>query len=90
MAVPSHGALLEMLQRVLEREFEIPAGKAAPEADLVEDLDLDSVDAVSLVVLLEEETGLELRDDDVKSMRTVASIVEIVRARMVEQAGAGS
>ena len=90
MAVPSPEALLETLRRVLEREFEIPAGDATPEAHLVEDLDLDSVDAVSLIVLLEEETGLALRDDDLKSMRTVASIVQIVHARLIERAGAGS
>jgi acyl carrier protein len=81
-------ALLAALRRVLEQDFAIPAEDVTPAARLREDLDLDSVDAVSLAARLEEETGLALSEQDLKAMRTVASVVEILGARLAARDGA--
>jgi acyl carrier protein len=43
------------------------------------------VDAVTLATRLEEETGLSLEGDDIRAMSTVASVVEIVSARLRER-----
>lgn len=83
---PSPESLFESLRRILQQEFEIPAEAVTPDAHLVDDLELDSVDAVSLAARLEEDTGLALAEDDVKAMRTVASVVDIVHARLRERA----
>ena len=48
------------------------------EARLSEDLDLDSIDAVDLVVKLQEMTGQRIKPDDFKSVRTVQDVVERV------------
>lgn len=82
MTAPSPDALLGMLRRLFEQEFEIPADAITPEAHLVDDLDLDSVDAVSLAALLEEKTGLALEEDEIGAMNTVASVIEIVHRRL--------
>jgi acyl carrier protein len=81
-APASDDDLLGLLRRLFALEFEIPAEEVVPEAHLVDDLDLDSVDAVSLAARLEEETGVVLEEEDLKAMRTVASIVETVRRRI--------
>ena len=44
-----------------------------PEARLVEDLKLDSIDMAELLVLTEEAFGLKISDDDVKKMSTIAA-----------------
>jgi acyl carrier protein len=81
-------ALLAALRRVLEQEFAIPAEDVTPDARLREDLDLDSVDAVSLAARLEEDTGLALSEQELKAMRTVASVVEVLRARLAARESA--
>lgn len=87
MESPSPQFLLETLRRVFESEFQIAPEAVEPRAHLVDDLDLDSVDAVALAARLEEETGLALEGDDIRAMTTVASVLEIVSTRLRERAG---
>ena len=48
---------LGMLREILSEEFEIDAADVVPTANLYEDLDIDSIDAVDLIVRLKEITG---------------------------------
>jgi acyl carrier protein len=82
VSATSPDEVLALLRRIFAREFELPADQVVPGAHLVDDLDLDSVDAVSLAARLEEETGATLEEEDLKAMDTVASVVEIVRRRL--------
>jgi acyl carrier protein len=66
------------LRGYLEEMFEVPAEKIKPEAKLYEDLDLDSIDAVDLVVKLQELTGRKLKVDEFKTVRTVGDLVDRV------------
>lgn len=47
----------------------------------LKDLDVDSLDLVELAQIVEEEFGIELRGDDVKHVRTVGDVVELVVAK---------
>lgn len=49
---------------------------------LVDDLDLDSIDAVDLAVRVEEKTGLSLSEADLKSFRTIQDIVDLIDERL--------
>ena len=75
------GEALALVRRVLGAEFELEAGDIAADAHLVDDLDLDSVDAVALSVRLEEEADFALTEEDLKGLRTVADVVRVVCAR---------
>ena len=71
----------EILARVLDvlcSEFDLAAGAALPSARLREDLDLDSIDAVALAARLEQETGLLLKEERLKQIRTVQDIADVV------------
>ena len=48
------------IRRILADEFEVDAAKLKPETNLFTELDLDSIDAVDLVVRLQQETGKNL------------------------------
>ena len=63
------------LQNILEESFEIEKSDITPEASLYEDLDLDSIDAVDLVVKLREITGKKIEPSVFKEVRTVQDIV---------------
>lgn len=67
-----------MLKSILVDEFEIDAEKITPEATLYEDLDLDSIDAVDLVVKLREITGKKIDPEAFKAVRTVDDIIDEV------------
>lgn len=70
--------ILTTLSGYLQEMFEVPADKITPDARLFEDLDLDSIDAVDLVVRLQDLTGRKIKPDQFKTVRTVADVVERV------------
>ena len=74
--------VLELVRRVLAAEFELDAAAIGEATHLVDDLDLDSVDAVALAVRLEEETDLALEEEALKAMRTVGDVVGVVHGRL--------
>lgn len=46
-----------------------------------EDLDVDSLDLVEISQIVEDEFGVELEGDDVKDLRTVGQVVDLVVSR---------
>ena len=63
------------LKNVLVNEFELPESDITLEANLYEELDLDSIDAVDLMVKLRELTGLQIEPDAIKQVRTVHDVL---------------
>jgi len=70
--------ILAMLTNLLIEEFEIPAQEITLEAELYSELDLDSIDAVDLVVRLRELTGKKIAPESFKQVRTVGDIVDAI------------
>lgn len=68
--------ILATLSSHLQDMFEIPADKISLEAKLFEDLDLDSIDAVDLVVKLQEVTGKKFKPEQFKTVRSVGDVVD--------------
>jgi acyl carrier protein len=55
-------------------------GEVSREATF-DDLDVDSLDLVELAQIVEDEFGVELQGEDVKDLRTVGEVVDLVVAR---------
>ena len=70
--------IYNVLQGILVDEFEIDADDISLDAHLYQDLDLDSIDAVDLVVKLREITGKKIEPDAFKQVRTVQDVVNEV------------
>ena len=70
------------LSQYLTDMFEVPEHKIRPEARLYEDLDLDSIDAVDLIVKLQDLTGRKVPPAEFKTVRTVSDVVEKVHAML--------
>ena len=58
--------------------FEIPLDDITPESNFYTDLDLDSIDAVDLIVKLQEITNKQIDPNDFKEIRTVQDVVDHV------------
>lgn len=70
--------VFEHLRTVLVELFEIDANKITMEANLYQDLDIDSIDAVDLVLKLKEYTGQKIQPQQFKHVRTVGDVVDAV------------
>lgn len=65
---------------LLVKLFEISPEKITPQARLYEDLELDSIDAVDMVVHLQKRTGRKIQPEMFKAVRTVQDVVDAVQA----------
>ena len=72
---------------VLHETFEIPLEKITLAAKLFEDLDLDSIDALDLIVKLQNYTNRQITPEVFKLVRTVGDIVSAVYDIVVAGAG---
>lgn len=74
----SEAEIFEKIVSIFEELFEISPETITLESNLYEELDIDSIDAVDLVIELRKMTGKKIQPDDFKSVRTVQDIVEQV------------
>jgi len=66
------------LQDALVELFELDAERITPEANLYQDLEIDSIDAVDLIDHIKRQTGKKLAAEEFKAVRTVGDVVEAV------------
>ena len=66
------------LVEILVDDFEIAQDLIKPEANLFEDLELDSIDAVDLAVKLQFFTNKKISPENFKEIRTVDDVVKAI------------
>lgn len=74
--------IFEHLKKVLVELFEIEAGKIVLEANLYQDLAIDSIDAIDLILKLKEITGKKIQPEEFRDVRTVGDVVSAVQRLM--------
>ena len=70
--------LFDEIVRVMGELFEIDPSTVTRESRLVEDLDLDSIDAVDMIVHLQNMIGRRIKPEAFKSVRTVGDVIDII------------
>ena len=74
--------ILEGLTELVTEETGLPAADIAPEKSFVEDLGIDSLSMMTIVVNAQDQFDVEIPDDDVAALKTVADAVDyIVKAQ---------
>lgn len=82
---PSEQRIYEILSGILVNDFEIPAEKIALDARLYEDFDIDSIDAVDMIVQLKPHLGnRRVTPQDFKTVRTLGDVVTVI-ARVLDR-----
>jgi acyl carrier protein len=66
------------LKRILIELFETDESAINLNASLYEELDLDSIDAIDLVVKLQQITGKKVKPEDFKNARTIQDVVDSI------------
>lgn len=75
-AVLSRDELYARVVEILHSAFEIEPARIAPETRLFDDLDIDSIDAVDLIVRLKPLVNGAVSPEAFKSVRTVQDVVD--------------
>ncbi len=70
--------IFNTLRDALVELFELDAERVTLEANLYEDLEIDSIDAVDLIDHIKRQTGKKIAADEFKAVRTVNDVVEAV------------
>ncbi len=72
-------AIYTQISEYLATAFDVPRDLITPEADLVDKLNLDSIDAIDLMVRLQEITGHKVEPDDFKNVRTIDDVLNLAQ-----------
>jgi acyl carrier protein len=70
------------IHAIMVELFELEPHRVVLEAHLVNDLDLDSIDALDMVSRLHELTGFRVEEAALRSIRTVNDVVDLVVAQL--------
>jgi acyl carrier protein len=68
--------MYEKFVELLVEELQIDRDDIKMEAELSNDLGINSIELADLVMLCEDKFGIEINDDDLRKFTTVADVVE--------------
>jgi acyl carrier protein len=70
--------IAERVKKVVIEHLDVAPDKVVEDASFIDDLGADSLDAVELVIALEEEFGCEIPDDAAETTLTVGDAVKFI------------
>lgn len=74
----SREEILEQVRRAMGELFDLAPERIQLETKVVDDLELDSIDAIELAVKMEAVTGQRFDPERFREMRTISDVVEIL------------
>ncbi len=74
-------SVFEKVKEMITKTLNVDAEKITMEAVLADDLGADSLDAVELIMDLEDEFGVSFDDDSMQSIKTVADLVNYIEKK---------
>lgn len=74
--------VFDKVKEIIVEELNVDADKVTPEATLKEDLGADSIDAVQIVMDLEDAFNIEIDTDNAEAISTVKNIVDYIESKI--------
>lgn len=74
--------VIRQVNNLMKTGFEIPEEKLIPTATLVGDLGLDSLDAVDMLVYIEETLGVKVEGERLASVKTLQDVYVLASQSM--------
>jgi len=72
--------ILDTLRSILEAQLDIDPSTINENTDIAEDLGADSLDMVELMMTVEEEFDITIKDSDAHLFKTVGDVVNYIEA----------
>lgn len=74
--------MLEKLRDIIAEELGVEKDAIDVDSDLAEDLGADSLDAVELIMAIEEEFDIEIDDTTATKIKTVQDIIDYLESEL--------
>ena len=74
--------IIEKVNEFLIDEFEIDEGALKPDAHLINDLGIESLDFVDIVVTIEKEFGFKVKREEITEVRTLEDLYTYIEKRV--------
>ena len=75
-------SLFDDVKVIIVEQLGVKADEVKPEASFKDDLGADSLDAVELIMALEEKFGIEIPDADAEAMLTVNDAIKYIESKI--------
>ena len=75
-------AIIETVNEILREEFEIEEQALTPDANLVDDLGIESLDFVDIVVTIEKEFGFKVKREEITRVRSLDDLYTYIETRI--------
>jgi len=74
--------MFEKIAKIIAEQLEIEdLSIIKPETSIMNDLEADSLDAVEIVMAIEDEFGIEISDEDAEQFKNIGDIARYVESR---------
>lgn len=71
----------EKVKKLIAKQLNIKEDAITPDSKLIEDLNADSLDTVEMLMILEDEFGIVIPDEEAVNLKTVESIVNLIDSK---------
>ncbi len=75
-------AVEERVKDVLVAQLGVAEGEVKETANIYDDLGADSLDAVEVLMAMEEEFGFEISDEEAEIIKTVGEIITAIKKKI--------
>ena len=74
--------IIKIVNEFLIDEFEIEESTLGPDAHLIDDLGIESLDFVDIVVSIEKEFGFKVKREEITDVRTLSDLCGYIEKRV--------
>ena len=72
----------EIIKKIIAEQLKVDESIITMDTHLMKDLEADSIDAVEIIILIEEKYGIEIPDEDAEKFQLVGDLVRYVESRV--------
>ncbi len=70
----------DKIRQIIAKELEVEEAQVVDGANLIEDLDADSLSVMELMIAFDDEFGIEVPEEDYDKLNTVGEIIAYITA----------
>lgn len=70
--------IFDKIKDIIIDQLQVEESEVTMDTNMMKDLSADSLDAVEIIMAIEDEFGLEIPDEDAEKFQTVADLVKYV------------
>ena len=74
--------VFDTVKQLMVDQLKVPEDAISMDTDMITDLEADSLDAVEVIMAIEDEYDLNIPDDSAEKLRTLRDIVNYIEARI--------